>query len=89
VGNVLRQYQRAAAHAVDHAARAEVRGEIHLADAGLAIGIVQRRIGMRAGVRRQRDGVDVDRAARLQRKMQLLRIGRVAGKHGGVFVHRR
>jgi hypothetical protein len=72
MGDMLGQDQGAAIQAVDHAARPQVGCQAQLAGAGLAVGVVQRRIGMRAGVRRQRDAVDVDRAARRQRKMQLL-----------------
>jgi len=51
VREVAQLHQRAGADRVDHAARAEEGFERHLADRRRIGLVVQRRVGMRAGVR--------------------------------------
>src|SRR2546429_4713244 len=51
--------------------------------------IVQRCIGMRSHMGRQRDGADIDRAARPDGGAPLLAVGRVAGKDGAGGLHGR
>ena len=72
--------QRALVDRVNDAAAAQERIEIDRADRGGVAAVVQRRIGMRAKVRRQRDRADVDRAARADLGRPSLLIGGVAGK---------
>ena len=43
--------------------------------------VMQRRVGMGSQMRRHRDGADVDRTSRAQRRNPRLRVGGVAGKH--------
>ena len=87
--DMARFYERATVNAMHHPARAEIRLQRQRTDGWRAHGVMQRRIGVGAGVGRQRNAADVDRAIRAQAEMRLLCIRRVARKHSGRFVNRR
>ena len=89
VFQVLPQQQRALADGVDHAAGTEKGVEVDRAYGRAVGGVMQRRIGMGADMRRQRDGADIDRALRRDRRAPLLAVGRVARKHRAGVVNRR
>ena len=70
--------ERAPADRMNHTTASQERIEIDLADGGGILPVVERRIGMRAQMRRHRDGADIDRAARTDLRGPALLIGRVA-----------
>jgi hypothetical protein len=53
------------------------------------LGLLARRIGVRAHMGRQRDGAHIDRADRANGGAPLLAVRRVARKHGAARVHGR
>ena len=77
---VLGPDQRPSVDGVNDAAGAEKRLEIDRADRARVAAVMQRRVGMRAEVRRHRDRADVDRAAWPDLRHPSLLIHRVAGK---------
>ncbi|KAG1587565.1 hypothetical protein G6F46_014732 [Rhizopus delemar] len=80
MGQVVGRDQRAAIHGVDDTTGAQERFQRHRADGGGAVLVMQRRIRVRADVRRQRDFTDIDRTAGRKRPLPLLAVRRVAGK---------
>jgi hypothetical protein len=80
-GKMLRLDQGARAERVDHPAGTEVRIEGHFGDRHAGGVVVQRRVGVRAGVRRQRDLGHVDGATGRELPGPAGRKLRVARKH--------
>lgn len=87
--DVGRLHDRRCADAMDHAARAEVGVEGHGADRRAVGVVVQRRVAMRARVRRQRQARDVDRRASLHPPHAFDGNRRIARPHGGGGADRR
>ena len=87
MGNVLPADQRACADRMDHAAWADVGVERHMAGRFALRIVMQWRIGVRAHMRRERDRRHVDRAARRDRGVPLLRVFGVAGEDGRADLH--
>ncbi len=69
-------------YAVDNAAWAQVGVQRHLADGSAIRAVVQRGIGMRTRVRRERDASDVDWAVTFELPRNFLRKRRIAGPSG-------
>ena len=86
---VLGRDQRPFADRVDHPAAAKEGIEIDVADRRRVFAVMQRRIGVRAKVRRQRDRADIDRAPGPNLRRPSLLIAGVAGKRRGRCIERR
>ncbi|MNF91889.1 hypothetical protein D3C84_745100 [compost metagenome] len=81
-------HQCVAAQAMQDPARPDIHIERNIADGRTVLAVMQRRVDMGAGVRRQRDASDIHRAFRPQRpdafflKRRISRPGRCCGTQG-------
>ena len=85
---VLPGYQGPGVDGVDDTAATQVRVQVDVTDRGTGVVVMQRGVGMRPGVGRQREGTDIDGAARADARGphaaedRVTRENRRAGVHG-------
>src|SRR6187402_3130159 len=77
---MFRRDQRTLIDGMDHTATAEERFQVDAANCRDVDAVVERRIGMRAKMRRHGDSADVDRTARSDLRVPPLLVRRVARK---------